>query len=213
MKSLILFMNICAMFCCVCVIGENERLTYNVPIELNIISAKVSASGINIKYKLVNKGKSPLYIIIPDPDASIDNWPKLPFVRYKESGNILELSSYIADLPVDRLIEAPYFHPVLKLKPGELVRYLSLNAPIMNNTPYGIDTSNKINLKSIKHIYLRLAYINCSQVELIMQKVNGKFGYKYVSAIAAINCDDQLKNVSELQSYVEDHYEILKERR
>lgn len=200
----IFFIAVLTVFIVTWSLDGESGLTEKTSTELRVISADVSSSGMNVGYKLRNQGKRAVFIIVPDPDASLDNWPKVPFVRFEESDGTLEVSSYIAPLPTDRLIESPYYHPVIKLNPGESTRRFSLRMPVYTNAPYAMTKTEVLDLNKVQTIRLRLAYIPCDQVATVMQRVDGKSQFKYVAGTSVIDCDGRKDSLFQLQSYAED---------
>lgn len=190
-------------FCSGNCFGVETGMAKNENISMRIESIDISQSDIRIDYSLINAKTNVVYIAVDDPDSSIANWIKIPFVRLNKKDGVLELESYITPLPVGQRIETPYLHPVAKLYPGETKRHLRLALPLHANVPYSSPASEALNLNKICTIRLRLGYIACDETAVAIEHIKEKPGFEYVSGVTTIDCDGRKATLLELQAYVE----------
>lgn len=181
----------------------------NKKFKLEIASVTVADDELLIRFKLFNYGKESIYFISPDPKSSLNNtWPRVPFVKIDQV-NVLEISSFIADLPEGRLIEAPYFHPASKLDVGTFDGSISLALPIFANIPYADVQPDKIDFKKIKKVKLVIGVLPCSEVGSVTQNIPSENAvFDYVSGGNIINCHGEKKRIIDFQVLIED-LEIL----
>jgi hypothetical protein len=197
-------------FCSGNCFGVETSMLKNKNISMHIESIDVSQSNVRIDYSLINSKTDVVYIAIDNPDSSIANWIKIPFIRLDKKNDILELESYIAPLPVGQRIETPYLHPVARLYPGETKRHLRLALPLHANAPYSSTSSEALNLNKIRAIRLRLGYIACDQTAAAIEHIREKPGFEYVSGVTTIDCDGRKATLLELQAFVESEKVVIR---
>ena len=170
---------------------------------LRIRSVALTPAGLNVSYELLNRGKQPVYLIAPDPAASLNNWPNVPFLRILPAEGVLELASYLATPPPNREFEALYRHPLVKIAPGKHQAQFRLPLPLMTNLPYGGKKPERVDNTAIHTLVLRLGVIPCAQAQQVSENIPGGPPYGYVAPNSVIECAGRRDALAAFQAIAE----------
>lgn len=173
---------------------------------LTIKDVSFSSRGIIIKYELNNSGSTFAYSAFIGDENVENSWPKVPFIRFNAENGNLEVSAFVAKLPADRLIEAPYRHDFIKILPGAREMEVTIVNPLQESLPYPTSAPEPINRNEIRAIKLTLGYFQCPFLRDYPQKYD--MNTIEISAGDVILCEESERAALELQRYASDEYVI-----
>lgn len=173
-------------------------------LKLSVKSATFEADRLVINYEIANEGKRPIFIIDVAAENALRQTNEHLFVEYDSAIQLLRVSSYIAELPRDRLVYAPMSHPITKIA-GRDVRKIVLSLPLRERPPYPEQVGAVIDKRNVRQVELRLGAIPC---ESLPSHKRSDSTSDYVTATVRVRCNGEEDAITAFQFLLEDRRDV-----